>query len=309
MKYLKKLFGGIEMTWLRVIGFAVISAVWSAVLLLLPVDLDVAGMGSTYPWWILFALIIITNCEKPLEAACKTFVFFLISQPLIYIFQAPFSELGLRLLRYYPPWFIMTLLTFPGAWLGWQVRKPGILSGVILSPMLYLITMIGYDYLPRGILAFPHNLISLVSGIFCAAEYVLLLIVILHENKQRIAAICATILLIAGTFLILLIMKPSVCGTVKPLPESISAEDIAEIAVADPKLFRVQLSEKTPDDPKTYLQIDALKEECSTEAVLYGTDGQVLKRYQLVCVRKKDDNPANEYGYYVAIEITETDDP
>lgn len=63
-------------------------------------------------------LIIMANCQKPLESACKTFVFFLISQPLIYLLQVPFSSMGWGLFGYYWNWFIWTLLTFPMAFVG-----------------------------------------------------------------------------------------------------------------------------------------------------------------------------------------------
>ena len=50
---------------------------------------------------IMFAMIIISNCKTPKEAAAKTFVFFLISQPLIYLLQVPFSWQGWGLFHYY----------------------------------------------------------------------------------------------------------------------------------------------------------------------------------------------------------------
>ncbi|MCF0150174.1 MAG: hypothetical protein HUJ80_02045, partial [Firmicutes bacterium] len=93
MNTMKKIFGGIEMTWLRVILFAVFTAVITAALLLLPVfsDSPLRLMGVQYDWWILFAIFLISNCKKPLEAGLKCFVFFLISQPLIYLLQQPFA--------------------------------------------------------------------------------------------------------------------------------------------------------------------------------------------------------------------------
>lgn len=305
MKYLKKLFGGIRMNWLRVILFAVGSAVWSALLLLLPVDLDVAGMGSTFPWWILFAIIIISNCEKPLEAACKTFVFFLISQPLIYIFQAPFSELGLGLLQYYPPWFFLTLLTFPGAWLGWHVRKKGILSGVILSPMIYMCAMCGCEYLRFGCRVFPRDILSLASGIFCIAECALLLAFVLSERKQRIAAVLCAAVLMFGTAWVY--ARQPACSTIYRLPDEIRKADIAEIKVADPSLFRVTAvtDQNYGDEADRLLQIDAMKEACSSEFTLYDKDGQVLLTCQITNENKPDSNPENKLGFYQTITVTE----
>ena len=56
--------------------------------------------------WILFGIIIIMNSKSNLDSALKCFVFFLISQPLVYLIQVPFSELGWMLFGYYKFWFI-----------------------------------------------------------------------------------------------------------------------------------------------------------------------------------------------------------
>ena len=64
-------------------------------------------MGVSFESWIFFTVIIMANCyrqedtkdgsffekiRQPLICAAKVFVFFLISQPLIYLFEVPFSE-------------------------------------------------------------------------------------------------------------------------------------------------------------------------------------------------------------------------
>ena len=95
-RFTDKLYGGLNMSWLTVILFAVATAVLSAVFLLVPVfqNTSFARMGETFEARIFFAIIIMANCKKPLESALKTFVFFVVSQPLIYLFQVPFSEMG-----------------------------------------------------------------------------------------------------------------------------------------------------------------------------------------------------------------------
>lgn len=84
----KKLFGRLRMTWPRLIFFAVISGIVTALIaLLVPEGNSVKQIAVTFEAWIVLAIIIVVNCEKPLEAACKTFVYFLISQPLVYLIQ------------------------------------------------------------------------------------------------------------------------------------------------------------------------------------------------------------------------------
>ena len=120
-----RLFGKTKMSWSKVILFAIAAAVLTTVFLTLPVfkNTSFERMGVHLEAWIFFAVIIMSNCEKPLESDLKTFVFFLISQQLIYLFQVPFSSMGFGLFQYYPHWFMLTLMTFPAAYIGWYIRK------------------------------------------------------------------------------------------------------------------------------------------------------------------------------------------
>ena len=87
---LRKLFGGIKMTWPRLILFAVISGVVTALIaLLVPEGNSIKQIAVTFEVWIVLAIIIVVNCEQPLEAACKTFVCFLVFPPLVYLIQVP----------------------------------------------------------------------------------------------------------------------------------------------------------------------------------------------------------------------------
>ena len=98
-----KIYGGLKMSWFAVILYAVGAAILTAAVLIIPVfkDTSVERIGVHLEAWIFFAVIIMANCKKPLESALKTFVFFLISQPLIYLLQVPFSWQGWGLFAYY----------------------------------------------------------------------------------------------------------------------------------------------------------------------------------------------------------------
>ena len=205
---MKKLFGGLKMTWPVVIVFAVLAGAFTALMALKAPD------GSSFheiavhlEAWILFAILIITNCEKPLEAAVKTFVFFLISQPLVYLFQVPFSFLGWGLFRFYRYWFLVTLLTFPGAYLGWYIKKDSIWAGLILSVMLVLLIQSGTTYARDMAEHFPNHLLS---TLFCFALVPLFIWGILKNRKARILALILCVLALAL----------SVWGTVRPADSS-----------------------------------------------------------------------------------------
>lgn len=182
-----KLFFGINMSWVKVIIFAVATAVVTAIFLILPIfnNTSFREMGTMFEAWIFFAIIIMTNCKKPLESALKTFVFFLISQPLIYLIQVPFSEMGWSLFMYYKTWFFWTLLTFPMAFAGWYLKKGNWLSLLILTPINILLAYIGWSFL-TGILIydFPSHLISVL---FCFGQIALYLAVFFKGRKYRLA--------------------------------------------------------------------------------------------------------------------------
>ena len=193
---LHKIFGGIRMTWLFVIVFAVIAGAFTALMAItVPSGWSFHQIAATLEAWVVFAVFIISNCKKPLEASCKTFVFFLISQPLVYLIQVPFSALGFELFMYYPYWFKITLLTFPGAFLGWFITKDKIYSGLILSVMTVLQMLIGIDYAKQCIADFPH---MLFAALFCFASVPVMIFGVLHSASARNAALAATI---AGTVL------------------------------------------------------------------------------------------------------------
>lgn len=184
---LRKIFGRIRMTWPRLIIFAVISGTVTALAaLLIPEGSSFRQIAVTFEAWIVLAIIVIVNCEKPLEAACKCFVYFLISQPLVYLIQVPFNSLGFGLFRYYYPyWFCWTLATFPGAFIAWFIKKDNLLSAVILSAALAALILLGTGYM-RDLLAAPPR--YLAATLFCFLSVPVLIIAILHRRNTRLTA-------------------------------------------------------------------------------------------------------------------------
>ena len=59
---MKKLFGGLKITWPKLILFAVICGVYTAVMALkVPDGISFRDIAISYEWWILFAILIIVN--------------------------------------------------------------------------------------------------------------------------------------------------------------------------------------------------------------------------------------------------------
>ena len=124
MGALRKLFGGIDLTWPKVIIWALVSGVVTALLAIIPVLKYTSFIApvETFELWILFGIIIIMNSKSNMDAALKSFVFFLISQPIIYLLQIPFSPLGTGILGYYKYWFIWTVLCLPMGYIGYYMK-------------------------------------------------------------------------------------------------------------------------------------------------------------------------------------------
>lgn len=183
---MKKLFGEIDLTWKKLIIFAVITAVYTAAMAIIPFtdNTSFRDISVYMEWWIFFGIIIIANSKSPKDSALKCFVFFLISQPLIYLLQVPFSSVGWQIFKYYKYWFILTLCTIPMGFVGYYIKKKNILSLIILTPMLMLIAYFGLKYFSMVIENFPHHLLSLIVCIL-----MIIIIVISFLDKKLFRAI------------------------------------------------------------------------------------------------------------------------
>mgnify|MGYP003308059115 CR=1 FL=1 len=197
MKGLHKIFFETKMTWLRVILLAVGSAILTAAVLLIPglKETSASYLGVTPEAWFVFALIIVMNCEKPLEAAIKTFVFFLISQPLIYLIQVPFYDRGWEIFMYYPYWLKITILTLPGAVIAWFVKKNNIVSALVMAVATGFIgvTLVGSGF--TVVQNFPGELIRTV---FCLLEILVFIFVLLKNKRNRIVCAALTLAVMAA---------------------------------------------------------------------------------------------------------------
>ena len=186
------------MDWVRVVIFAVIMGVYTALCALLAPDgnsfHDIAVVMSP---WVLPALIVVLNCKTPWEAVAKVFVFFLISQPLVYLIQVPFSDMGWKLFGYYPYWFKLTLATIPAGFAAWFCKKGNILSAVILSGGMALMALEGAGFAKRAFTSFPDGLLSAIVILGLIPVFIF---GILRTKRARIIACAITAVIIVGIF-------------------------------------------------------------------------------------------------------------
>ena len=273
-RFTDKLFGGINMSWVKVILFAVITAVITAVFLILPIfdHTSFREMGTYFEAWILFAVIVMMNCKKPLESALKTFVFFLISQPLIYLFQVPFSDMGWSLFGYYRYWFLWTLATFPMAFVGWYLKKRSWLSLIILLPVIGLLAIAGCGFVKQAIVGFPRYT---VSSIFCFAQILLYLYAFFDDIKQRLVGLAA-----AGIVIAIVMFSSSVVDVTvnTDLPGSPSFSDSAAVSLEDSSYGEAEIT----DPQGGYVRIHMNR---FGSTIMTVRDGEKTYLYQIETIR------------------------
>ncbi len=195
MKKLKKLFGGINITWPKLIIFAIIAGAYTAFMAILPIAkyTSFADIAISLEVWILFGIIIIMNSKSALDSATKCFVFFLISQPLVYLLRVPFYKRGFEIFHYYPAWFICTLLTIPMGFIGYFLKKDKWWGILILFPILLVLGGHYIMYLTETVSFFPYHLIS---ATFCLLSLLAYPWFIFKNQKLKFASMAISILII-----------------------------------------------------------------------------------------------------------------
>ena len=114
---------------------------------LLPITKDTSfrDIAIMFEWWTLFGIIIIINSKS------------LVSQPLIYLIQVPFSSMGWGLFGYYRYWFYWTLACIPMGFIGYYIKKKNYLSILILLPMFIMLIIMGLGYINSAIMLNKYN--------------------------------------------------------------------------------------------------------------------------------------------------------
>ena len=208
---MKKLFGGIDLTWKKLIIFAVLAGVYTALMAIIPCLLYTSfiAITATFEAWILFGIIIIMNSKSNKDAALKCFVFFLISQPLVYLLQVPFSRMGWGLFGYYKFWFIWTILCLPMGYIGYYMKKGKWWGYLILFPMILLTAYQYMYYLPTFMFSYPRYLLVCL---FCIIVLIIYPLYIFDNKKIKITGVVISAILIV-LVTVLCFMKPPVYDT------------------------------------------------------------------------------------------------
>ena len=195
--------GGINLTWPGVILYAVGAAVLTTVFLVLSIfhgTSFVRGWAKPLEAWVFFAVIIIANAKSPLDSALKNLCVFPDQSAADLSAPGPvFRGRAGDWFQYYKHWFILTLCTFPAAYIGWYIRKKNWLSLLILMPVLILLAYLCEDGLKHVIHQFPSLLIMVV---FCILQILIYLYAFTEKVSQKIIGALAPIAIIAVMMLL-----------------------------------------------------------------------------------------------------------
>ena len=191
---MKKIFGGIDLTWKKLIIFTVIISVYTALINQVPFlyDTSFRDIAISFECWIFFGVIIIMNSKSNLDSALKCFVFFLISQPLIYLIEVPF--LGISIMSYYKNWVMWTIACLPMGYIGYYLKKDKWWGLFIIFPIMLIIGYFITKFSSMVIYAFPRHLLSYL---FCIFELFLFPMVLFSDKKVRIIGIIISTIVIA----------------------------------------------------------------------------------------------------------------
>ena len=208
---MKKLFGGINLTWKKVIISAVIIGIYTALVAIIP-GLKYTSFNTiavSFEVWILFGIIIIMNSKSNKDSALKCFVFFLISQPIIYLLQVPFSWQGWNLFQYYKYWFMWTVFCLPMGYIGYYMKKYKWWGYLILFPMILLVAYSYFGYLSDFLFNYPFYLLICL---FCIVTMIIYPLYIFKNKIIRIVGVViSSVLILLCTVLVL--MDPPVYET------------------------------------------------------------------------------------------------
>ncbi len=228
---MKKLFGGIDLTWKKLIILAILAGVYTAVMAMLPIanDTSFSDLKVTFEVWIFFGIFIIMNSKSAKDSALKCFIFFLISQPLVYLVQdvANHTQLFNTYYRFWVPW---TIACLPMGFIGYYMKKDKWWGLLILIPMLLLTAEEGMGYFSKMMFSFPRHLLT---TIFCVSALIIYPLAIFNNKKIKITGLIISGLLIISIVMICIINPPVYSTIILFNGEQYQFDDSYSVYLAD----------------------------------------------------------------------------
>jgi hypothetical protein len=271
---MKKLFGGLNLNWPKIIIFAIIIGLYTGIIAMIPAVryTSLITITATFEVWILFGILIIMNAKSNKDSALKCFVFFLISQPLVYLIQDVINGSSL-FLTYYKFWVGWTIACLPMGYIGYYMKKDKWWGIFILMPMI-LFTILEFDYyLCEFLFNYPFYI---AICLFCIIMPFVYIFGIFSNKKVRIISSIISAILIA-VIIGIEVPKPhtyhtQVLGTVNG--KEITPE--YKVSLKDSKYGDVSIKEEKSGDEVFYMVDCDFKRPGTTELIVETPEGETV---------------------------------
>lgn len=237
---MKKLFGGIDLTWPKVIIAAIIAGAITAVFAIVPAFhyTSFITITATLEVWIFFGIVIIMNSKSNLDSALKCFVFFLISQPLVYLIQVPFSYMGWQLFQFYKYWFYWTVLCLPMGYVGYYMKKNKWWGYLILLPMIGITALSYFQYFSMMQFYFPKYILIVL---FCAFGMIFYPVLIFDDKRIQLTGAAIGSVLVIALSAICFMRPPVYSAEILGTTENRKITENCKVSFADPKYGDVSI--------------------------------------------------------------------
>ena len=267
---MEKLFGGLNLTWKKVIIFSIIIGIYGGLIAMLPIakDTSFADFTVTFEVWILFGIIIIMNSKSAKDSALKCFVFFLISQPLIYLIQDVIQHSNL-FNTYYRYWFMWTLGCIPMGFIGYYMKKDKWWGLLILTPILVLLSEEYSTYLSKTIFSFPRHILT---TIFCFATLIIYPLYIFKNKKIKIAGVIISSIIIIVVTIYCFLNPPVYSTQILSNGEKYQFDDTYKVYLTDKKYG--ELSIKYESGIEDWMVHADFKKAGTTKFILESPNGE-----------------------------------
>ena len=267
---MKKIFGGINLTWPRLIVMAIIVGIYTALIAMFPIakDTSFSDIAVTFEVWIFFGIFIIMNSKSAMDSALKCLTFFVISQPIIYLVQDLINHSNLFDL-YYSNWILWTIACFPMGFIGYYMKKNKWWGLLILIPVLALLGYQLSTYFSETMFSFPRHLLT---TIFCMITLIIYPLFIFDNKKIKIVGTITSIIIIIS-MIIWSLSKPNVYSTdILFNGDDYHFDNTYKVYLADDKYGKLSIEyQNTIED---YLVHAEFKKAGNTEFTLESPDGK-----------------------------------
>ncbi len=279
---MKKMFGDINLTWPKVIILGIVMGVYTAIMAMVPIarDTSFCDLTVTFEVWIFFGIFIIMNSKSGLDSALKCFVFFLISQPIVYLLQDIIN--GSNLFNtYYKYWFMWTVACFPMGFVGNYMKKDKWWGLLILIPILVLLGVQYGTYLSKTMFSFPRHLLT---TIFCIITLIMYPLAIFDNKIIKIIGVCISTIIITIMTISCMLNPPIYSTDILSNGEEYRFDDTYKVYLKDSKYG--DLTIKYENGIEDWMIHAEFKKAGKTEFVLENPNGNKIE-FELTIKRDK----------------------